>query len=191
MGTTQQAEATKRKHQASSEAPPAKQRNEASFLLAKKAAAKEPQRTFKGKAQKTFSPKKSLVGVSDGTREQKPCVRTSSLFKNNPEIPELHRYVQGHVRSGIGGVKCILPFSLSIGTDTWVFFIICRPVVKQVQEKVFTSDAFHELDLHPHLVSISQYLVWLVFSVWLISWECLGNDSFRKKNQRMVISAPN
>ncbi|XP_041583154.1 probable ATP-dependent RNA helicase DDX31 isoform X2 [Vulpes lagopus] len=113
-----QAEATKRKHQTSSEAPPAKRRNEASFLPARKAAAKETQRTFKGKAQKTFSPKKSLVGVTNGNREQKLCIRTSSLFKNNPEIPELH-----------------------------------RPVVKQVQEKVFTSDAFHELDLHPHLIS--------------------------------------
>uniref|UniRef100_A0A8C7BJY1 ATP-dependent RNA helicase n=1 Tax=Neovison vison TaxID=452646 RepID=A0A8C7BJY1_NEOVI len=112
------AEATKRKHQASGEAPPAKRRNKAAFLLAKKATAKETQRTFKGKAQKTFSPRKSLVGVSDGTREQKLCVRTSSLFKNNPEIPELH-----------------------------------RPVVKQVQEEVFTSEAFHELDLHPHLIS--------------------------------------
>ncbi|XP_077707332.1 ATP-dependent DNA helicase DDX31 isoform X1 [Canis aureus] len=118
LGPAEQAEATKRKHQASSEAPPAKRRNEASFLPAKKAAAKETQRTFKGKAQKTFSPKKSLVGVTDGNREQKLCIRTSSLFKNNPEIPELH-----------------------------------RPVVKQVQEKVFTSDAFHELDLHPHLIS--------------------------------------
>uniref|UniRef100_A0A452SIV9 ATP-dependent RNA helicase n=1 Tax=Ursus americanus TaxID=9643 RepID=A0A452SIV9_URSAM len=113
-----QAEATKRKHPASREAPPAKRRSEASFLPAERAAAKETQRTFKGKAQKTFSPKKPSVGVSDGTREQKPCVRTSSLFKNNPEIPELH-----------------------------------RPVVKQVQEKVFTSDAFQELDLHPHLIS--------------------------------------
>ena len=35
-----------------------------------------------------------------------------------------------------------------------ILFIICRPVVKQVQEKVFTSDAFQALDLHPHLVSI-------------------------------------
>ncbi|XP_047556061.1 LOW QUALITY PROTEIN: probable ATP-dependent RNA helicase DDX31 [Lutra lutra] len=113
-----QAEATKRKHQASGEAPPAKRRNKAAFLLAKKAAAKETQRTFKGKAQKTFSPRKSLVGVSDGTREQKLCVRTSSLFKNNPEIPELH-----------------------------------RPVVKPVREEVFTSEAFHGLDLHPHLIS--------------------------------------
>ncbi|KAF5920979.1 hypothetical protein HPG69_014668 [Diceros bicornis minor] len=113
----QQAEATKRKYQASGEAPPAKRRNETSFLPAKKTA-QETQRTFKRKAQKTFSPKKSLAGASDRNQEQKPCVKTSSLFKNNPEIPELH-----------------------------------RPVVKQVQEKVFTSDAFHELDLHPHLIS--------------------------------------
>ncbi|XP_045323309.1 probable ATP-dependent RNA helicase DDX31 isoform X4 [Leopardus geoffroyi] len=113
-----QAEATKRKYRASSEAPPAKRRNAAAFLPAKKAAAEEAQRTFKGKAQKTFSPNESLVGVSGKNREQKPCIRTSSLFKNNPEIPELH-----------------------------------RPVVKQVREQVFTSDAFHKLDLHPHLIS--------------------------------------
>ncbi|XP_058549697.1 probable ATP-dependent RNA helicase DDX31 isoform X2 [Neofelis nebulosa] len=113
-----QAEATKRKYRASSEAPPAKRRNAAVFLPAKKAAAEEAQRTSKGKAQKTFSPNESLVGVSGKNREQKPCIRTSSLFKNNPEIPELH-----------------------------------RPVVKQVQEQVFTSDAFHQLDLHPHLIS--------------------------------------
>lgn len=72
--------------------------------------------------------------------------------------------------SGIRGVKCVLSFSVLIGTDAWVLFITCRPVVKQVQEKVFTSDAFHELDLHPHLVSISQCLVQLVFSVWLFIW---------------------
>lgn len=49
------------------------------------------------------------------------------------------------------------PFSLSTGTDAWVLFIVCRPVVKQVQEEVFTSEAFHELDLHPHLVSVSLF----------------------------------
>ncbi|XP_070108081.1 ATP-dependent DNA helicase DDX31 isoform X4 [Equus przewalskii] len=124
--TLKQAEATKRKYQASSEAPPAKRRSKTSFLPAKKTA-KEAQRTFKGKPQKTFSPKKSSAGTSDRNQEQKPCVKTSSLFKNNPEIPELH-----------------------------------RPVVKQVQEKVFTSDAFHELDLHPHLRSDGPYALVLV-----------------------------
>uniref|UniRef100_A0A8C8YEJ8 ATP-dependent RNA helicase n=1 Tax=Panthera leo TaxID=9689 RepID=A0A8C8YEJ8_PANLE len=93
-------EATKRKYRASSEAPPAKRRNAAAFLPAKKAAAEEAQRTFKGKAQKTFSPNESLVGVSGKNREQKPCIRTSSLFKNNPEIPELHRYVQAQMHFG-------------------------------------------------------------------------------------------
>ncbi|XP_074218563.1 ATP-dependent DNA helicase DDX31 isoform X5 [Camelus bactrianus] len=113
-----QAEATKRRYHESSEAPPAKRRSKASCLPAKKTAAKETQGTFQGKALKTFSPKKSSAGGSNRNQERKPGIKTSSLFKNNPEIPELH-----------------------------------RPVVKQVQEKVFTSDAFHELDLHPHLIS--------------------------------------
>uniref|UniRef100_A0A2K5MZI0 ATP-dependent RNA helicase n=1 Tax=Cercocebus atys TaxID=9531 RepID=A0A2K5MZI0_CERAT len=118
---SRQAKATKRKHQASSEAPPAKRRNETSFLPAKKTSVKETQRAFKGNTQKTFTPKKQSVGPSDRNQEERPCIKTSSLFKNNPDIPELH-----------------------------------RPVVKQVQEKVFTSAAFHELGLHPHLVSTSQ-----------------------------------
>uniref|UniRef100_A0A2K5MZH6 ATP-dependent RNA helicase n=1 Tax=Cercocebus atys TaxID=9531 RepID=A0A2K5MZH6_CERAT len=115
---SRQAKATKRKHQASSEAPPAKRRNETSFLPAKKTSVKETQRAFKGNTQKTFTPKKQSVGPSDRNQEERPCIKTSSLFKNNPDIPELH-----------------------------------RPVVKQVQEKVFTSAAFHELGLHPHLIS--------------------------------------
>ncbi|KAB0381106.1 hypothetical protein FD755_008890 [Muntiacus reevesi] len=113
-----QAAATKRKCQAPSEAPPAKRRSKASFLPAKKTATRETRRTLKGKAQKSFSPKKSSAGASDGNQERKLGIKTSSLFKNNPEIPELP-----------------------------------RPVVKQVQEEVFTSDAFQALDLHPHLIS--------------------------------------
>ncbi|XP_053421648.1 probable ATP-dependent RNA helicase DDX31 isoform X3 [Nycticebus coucang] len=114
----QQAKATKRKYQASSEAPPAKRRNKASFFPAKKTSIKETQRTFKGNTQKAFSPKKYSLSTNDRNQEEKRCIKTSSLFKNNPEIPELH-----------------------------------RPIVKQVQEKVFTSAAFHELGLHPHLIS--------------------------------------
>ncbi|XP_062815257.1 probable ATP-dependent RNA helicase DDX31 isoform X2 [Anolis carolinensis] len=46
------------------------------------------------------------------------AIKTSSLFRNNPQIPEIQR----------------IP-------------------VQQVQEKVFTSDSFDRLGLHPHLVS--------------------------------------
>ncbi|XP_073909032.1 ATP-dependent DNA helicase DDX31 isoform X3 [Castor canadensis] len=113
-----QAKATKRKHQGSSEAPPAKRRHETAFLPAKKPSVKETQRTFKGNTQKTFSPKKYSVSTGGGKQEERPCIKTSSLFKNNPEIPELH-----------------------------------RPVVKQEREQVFTPESFHELGLHPHLIS--------------------------------------
>ncbi|XP_069001428.1 ATP-dependent DNA helicase DDX31 [Embiotoca jacksoni] len=45
-------------------------------------------------------------------------IKTSSLFKHNPDIPDIH-----------------------------------RPAVKQLKEKIFTSDSFSELQLHPHLVA--------------------------------------
>uniref|UniRef100_A0A8C2VD35 ATP-dependent RNA helicase n=1 Tax=Chinchilla lanigera TaxID=34839 RepID=A0A8C2VD35_CHILA len=96
-----QAKATKRKHRASSEAPPAKRRDEMSFLSAKKTSVKETQRTFKGKLQKNFSPKKHLVNTGDRKQEEKPCIKTSSLFKNNPEIPELPRPVVKQAREQV------------------------------------------------------------------------------------------
>uniref|UniRef100_A0A3Q4I637 ATP-dependent RNA helicase n=1 Tax=Neolamprologus brichardi TaxID=32507 RepID=A0A3Q4I637_NEOBR len=45
-------------------------------------------------------------------------IKTSSLFKHNPDIPDIH-----------------------------------RPAITQLKEKIFTSDSFSELDLHPHLVA--------------------------------------
>ncbi|CAH6788810.1 Ddx31 [Phodopus roborovskii] len=95
-----QAEATKRKHQVSSGAPPAKRRNEISSLLAKKTNDKETPRTFKGSAHKTLPPKKYLDSTGSG-RQEKPCIKTSSLFKNNPEIPELHRAVVKQAREQV------------------------------------------------------------------------------------------
>ncbi|KAM4876883.1 ATP-dependent DNA helicase DDX31 isoform 2-T2 [Thomomys bottae] len=111
-----QPKATKRKHQESSEVPPAKRRSGAAYLSAN---AQETQRILKGNSQKTFSLKKNLVSSTDGGKqEEKPCIKTSSLFKNNPEIPRL-----------------------------------VRPTVKQEREQVFTPEAFHQLNLHPHLIS--------------------------------------
>lgn len=56
---------------------------------------------FKGSTHKTFSPKKFLDGPSSGKQEGKTCIRTSSLFKNNPEIPELHRSVVKQAREQV------------------------------------------------------------------------------------------
>ncbi|XP_071369002.1 ATP-dependent DNA helicase DDX31-like [Centroberyx affinis] len=53
-----------------------------------------------------------------GTETGRSGIKTSSLFKHNPHIPEVH-----------------------------------RPVVSQLKEKIFTSDSFADLNLHPHLVA--------------------------------------
>lgn len=96
-----QAEATKRKLQVSSEAPPTKRRDEISSLSAKKTSDEETQRPFKGSEQKIFPPKKYLDSTGSGKQEEKPCIKTSSLFKNNPEIPELHRTVVKQAREQV------------------------------------------------------------------------------------------
>uniref|UniRef100_A0A671NZI8 ATP-dependent RNA helicase n=1 Tax=Sinocyclocheilus anshuiensis TaxID=1608454 RepID=A0A671NZI8_9TELE len=73
-----------------------------------KSAAKSPSKV------KTF-PKKAPEEHEDHGR---PFIKTSSLFRNNPEIPD-----------------------------------VLSPTVNQVKEKVFTSNTFEELNLHPHLVA--------------------------------------
>uniref|UniRef100_UPI0037E960E5 ATP-dependent DNA helicase DDX31 n=1 Tax=Semicossyphus pulcher TaxID=241346 RepID=UPI0037E960E5 len=63
--------------------------------------------------------KKKKEKKKDGVKETgRSSIKTSSLFKHNPEIPEIH-----------------------------------RPAVSEVKEKIFTSDSFSDLDLHPHLVA--------------------------------------
>lgn len=84
----------------SSGAPPTKRRNEISSLSAKETSDKETARTFKGNVHKTFPPKKSWDSTGNG-RQEKPCIKTSSLFKNNPEIPELHRAVVKQAREQV------------------------------------------------------------------------------------------
>uniref|UniRef100_A0AAY4ELF6 ATP-dependent RNA helicase n=1 Tax=Denticeps clupeoides TaxID=299321 RepID=A0AAY4ELF6_9TELE len=66
---------------------------------------------------------KSHVRTTDRHRDgqrgpDRPFIKTSSLFRNNPDVPDIH-----------------------------------SPAVTQVKEKVFTSDSFEALDLHPHLLA--------------------------------------
>ncbi|XP_027725541.1 probable ATP-dependent RNA helicase DDX31 isoform X1 [Vombatus ursinus] len=117
-GTPKQAKGTKRKFQGAIQGPPPKQKHEISLPPAKKTNVKEVERTVKGKPEGLISPKKHPAVPANEGQVERPFIKTSSLFKNNPEIPEIH-----------------------------------RAMVKQVREKVFTSDSFHELGLHPHLIS--------------------------------------
>ncbi|XP_073496762.1 ATP-dependent DNA helicase DDX31 isoform X2 [Phyllobates terribilis] len=71
------------------------------------------------KAKADVSPRKVQAGRSEEhPKGGRPSIKTSSLFKNNPELPDIE-----------------------------------RSEVKQVQEKVFSSDSFSELGLHPHLMA--------------------------------------
>nr|XP_056716142.1 probable ATP-dependent RNA helicase DDX31 [Euleptes europaea] len=108
----------KRRSQWPEEGTPAKRKSRLSSPQAKKRAT-DPSRGIKGAGPPKPPPKKALTeGKVSNVSSGRPLVKTSSLFRNNPEIPDLQ-----------------------------------RTSVEQVQERVFTSDSFDQLGLHPHLVS--------------------------------------
>uniref|UniRef100_V9KI40 ATP-dependent RNA helicase n=1 Tax=Callorhinchus milii TaxID=7868 RepID=V9KI40_CALMI len=92
---------------------PSKPTNKSNLAVKRKKNSEPPQ-------DEQSPPKKWNTGRSgekEETRSMAP-VKTSSLFRNNPELPEIHS----------------------------------QPV-STLKEKVFTTDSFSELDVHPHLVS--------------------------------------
>ncbi|NWY56210.1 DDX31 helicase, partial [Chionis minor] len=109
-----QSGALKRKLQSPHGNPPLKRERKLSVNTFKK----EADVREKGSSSQKTLPKKQLADNRNETQKSKPFIKTSSLFRNNPDIPEIH-----------------------------------RKAVQQVQENVFTTDSFSQLDLHPHLVS--------------------------------------
>ncbi|XP_042734971.1 probable ATP-dependent RNA helicase DDX31 isoform X1 [Lagopus leucura] len=110
--------ALKRKLQSSPHGnPPLKRKSKPSVNNFKKCAAETGTRE-KGSSSRRSLPKKQLTANQNESQKSKLFIKTSSLFKNNPDIPEIH-----------------------------------RKAVQQVQENVFTTDSFSQLDLHPHLIA--------------------------------------
>ena len=138
------------------------------FSRPRKLLLKKLQGLLRGRQRKRFIPRGPQVvrvmETRNGNRALRlhPCLETTLRFQNSTGMSTCRR------PSRIKGIKCLLPFSLFLGTDACVLFVICRPVVKQVQETVFTSDAFQALDLHPHLVSIPPCFIGVS-----IFWVCL------------------
>uniref|UniRef100_A0A8C9LB31 ATP-dependent RNA helicase n=1 Tax=Pavo cristatus TaxID=9049 RepID=A0A8C9LB31_PAVCR len=97
--------------------PPLKRKAKPSVNNFKKRAAETGTRE-KGSSSKRSLPKKQLTANQNESQKSKLFIKTSSLFRNNPDIPEIH-----------------------------------RKAVQQVQENVFTTDSFSQLDLHPHLIA--------------------------------------
>uniref|UniRef100_A0A8C2T1A1 Uncharacterized protein n=1 Tax=Coturnix japonica TaxID=93934 RepID=A0A8C2T1A1_COTJA len=110
--------ALKRKLQSSPHGnPPLKRKPKPSVNNFKKRVAETGTRE-KGSSSKRSLPKKQLTANQNESQKSKLFIKTSSLFRNNPDIPEIH-----------------------------------RKAVQQVQENVFTTDSFGQLDLHPHLIA--------------------------------------
>ncbi|XP_053940494.1 probable ATP-dependent RNA helicase DDX31 isoform X5 [Cuculus canorus] len=112
-----QSHGLKRKFQSPHGNPPLKRKCKPSINTFKKRAT-EADVKEKGSSSQKSLPKKQLTDNRNEGPKNRPFVKTSSLFRNNPDIPEIN-----------------------------------RKAVQQVQEKVFTTDSFSQLDLHPHLVS--------------------------------------
>ncbi|KAM6193011.1 ATP-dependent DNA helicase DDX31 isoform 2-T2 [Sarcoramphus papa] len=116
-GAPSRPSALKRKLQSPHGNPPLKRKRKPSINTFKKCATEADIREKGSSSQKTL-PKKQLTDNRNESQKSKPFIKTSSLFRNNPDIPEIH-----------------------------------RKAVQQVQENVFTTDSFSQLDLHPHLIS--------------------------------------
>ncbi|XP_064379862.1 probable ATP-dependent RNA helicase DDX31 isoform X3 [Dromaius novaehollandiae] len=114
---SRQSKAPKRKLQSPHGNPPSKRKCKPSASSFKKRATEDDIRENRNSSKKPL-PKKQSSDSRNETPKSRPFVKTSNLFKNNPDIPEIH-----------------------------------RKAVQQVQEDVFTSDSFSQLDLHPHLIS--------------------------------------
>ncbi|XP_075181052.1 ATP-dependent DNA helicase DDX31 [Anomaloglossus baeobatrachus] len=87
---------------------------------AKRPALPSPSPKFHSKKSKADVSPRMVQALRNEGRPKggRPAIKTSSLFKNNPELPDIER------------------------SD-----------VRPLQEKVFSSDSFSELGLHPHLVA--------------------------------------
>uniref|UniRef100_A0A8C5NI97 ATP-dependent RNA helicase n=1 Tax=Junco hyemalis TaxID=40217 RepID=A0A8C5NI97_JUNHY len=116
-GLGRQSGALKRKLQSPHGNPPVKRKCKLSTNTFRKGATEAGRREEGSSSQKPV-PKKQLSNKQNESQKNKPFIKTSSLFKNNPDIPEIH-----------------------------------RKEVQQLQENVFTTDSFSQLDLHPHLIS--------------------------------------
>ncbi|NXU61166.1 DDX31 helicase, partial [Horornis vulcanius] len=112
-----QSGALKRKLQSPHGNPPVKRKRKLSINTFRKGATEADRREEGSSSQKPV-PKKQFTDKQNESQKNKPFIKTSSLFKNNPDIPEIH-----------------------------------RKEVQQLQENVFTTDCFSQLDLHPHLIS--------------------------------------
>lgn len=99
-----QSGALKRKLQPPHGNPPVKRKRKLSINTFRKGTTEADRKEERCSSQKPV-PKKQLTDSQNESQKNKPFIKTSSLFKNNPDIPEIQRYFRQ-----MGGEKN--PFSV-------------------------------------------------------------------------------
>lgn len=89
-----------------------------------------------------------------------------------------------HIWACVNGLESFS--KLTFACNLLVFFS-SSPAVNQVKEKVFTSNMFEELDLHPHLVRTNLYrLTNLSTKMLLLSYAFLSSPKLFYRWQRSI-----
>lgn len=89
--TLKRSNTLKRKLQLPHGNPPLKRKRKPSVDTFKKHATEADIREKGSSSQKSL-PKKQLADKPNEGQKSRPFIKTSSLFRNNPDIPEIHRY---------------------------------------------------------------------------------------------------
>ncbi|XP_040461601.1 probable ATP-dependent RNA helicase DDX31 isoform X4 [Falco naumanni] len=97
---SRQSTALKRKLQSPHGNPPLKRKCKPSVSTFQKCPVEADIREKGSSSQKSL-PKKQLTDNQNKSQKSKPSVKTSSLFKNNPEIPEVHRKAVRQVQENV------------------------------------------------------------------------------------------
>uniref|UniRef100_A0A8C3I8N6 Uncharacterized protein n=1 Tax=Chrysemys picta bellii TaxID=8478 RepID=A0A8C3I8N6_CHRPI len=105
-------------------------------------------------------PKLSVSPIKKCTKEADICVKGNLSSKSPPKKHSTVRQNESLSSRPFIKTSCLFKNNPKIPE-------IHRGGVKQVQEKVFTSDSFSQLDLHPHLVSARLATRSLYSGVWL------------------------
>lgn len=114
---SKQSGALKRKLQSAHGNPPVKRKRKLSINTFRKGPTEADRREEGSSAQKP-APKKQLTDKQNESQKSRPFIKTSSLFKNNPDIPEIHRYFR-QMGGGKKTLQCLeiqhLEFSPLLG----------------------------------------------------------------------------
>ncbi|XP_061867667.1 probable ATP-dependent RNA helicase DDX31 isoform X1 [Colius striatus] len=99
-GRQSEKKALKRKLQSPHGNPPLKRNRKPSVSSFKKRAA-EADVKEKGSSSQKPLPKKQPTDKGNESQKSKPFIKTSSLFRNNPDIPEIHRKAVQQVKENV------------------------------------------------------------------------------------------